>query len=89
MTIPTRNRTKVITIAKPPKREEFWELIPWDAAESLPALRVDRANITTMAPSPVKPKLKNAKRAITTYLISVVLLGLLPGFLVLSDTELN
>jgi hypothetical protein len=89
MTIPTRNRTKVITIAKPPKREEFWELIPWDAAESLPALRVDRENITTMAPSPVNPKLRNAKRAITTYLISVVLLGLLPGFLVLSDTELN
>ena len=89
MTIPTRNRTKVITIAKPPKREEFWELIPWDAAESLPALSVDRENITTMAPSPVKPKLKNAKRAITTYLISVVLLGLLEAVLSLLDTELN
>jgi hypothetical protein len=89
MTIPTSNRTKVITIAKPPKREEFWELIPWDAAESLPALRVDRANITTMAPSPVRPKLKNAKRAITTYLISVVLLGLLEAVLSLLDTELN
>ena len=89
MTIPTRNRTKVITIAKPPKREEFWELIPWDASESLPALRVDRANITTIAPSPVNPKLRNAKRAITTYLVTVVLLVLLPGFLVLSDTELN
>ena len=89
MTIPTRNRIKVITIAKPPKREEFWELIPWDAPESLPALRVDRANITTIAPSPVKPKLRNAKRAITTYLERVFLLGLLVGFLVLSDTELN
>jgi len=50
--------------------------MPWDAAESLPALRVDRANITTMAPSPVKPKLRNAKRDITAYLVSVVLLGL-------------
>ena len=87
--MPIRNRKKVITIAKPPKREEFWELIPWDAAESLPALRVDRANITTMAPSPVRPKLKNAKRAITTYLISVVLLGLLGAVLSLLDTELN
>jgi hypothetical protein len=76
-------------MATPPKREEFKELMPWDAAESLPALRVDKANITTMAPSPVKPKLRNANRAITTYLVSVVLLGLLLGFLVLSDTELN
>ena len=76
-------------MATPPKREEFIELMPWDAAESLPALRVDKANITTMAPSPVKPKLRNAKRAITTYLISVVLLGLLLGLIVLSDTELN
>jgi hypothetical protein len=89
MTIPTRNRTKVITIAKPPKREEFWELIPWDAAESLPALRVDRANITTIAPSPVNPKLRNAKTAITTYLVTVVLLGLLGTVLSVSDTELN
>ena len=74
---------------KPPKREEFWELIPWDASESLPALRVDRANITTIAPSPVKPKLKNAKTAITTYLVTVVLLGLLGAVLSISDTELN
>ena len=63
-------------MATPPKREEFIALIPWDAAESLPARRVDRANITIMAPSPVKPKLRNAKRTITTYLIRVVLLGL-------------
>ena len=89
MTIPIRNKIKVITMATPPKREEFIELMPWDAAESLPARRVDRANITTMAPSPVKPKLRSAKRAITTYLVSVVLLGLLPSFVVLSDTELN
>jgi len=87
--MPIRNRIKVITMATPPKREEFIELIPWDAAESLPARRVDRAVITTMAPSPVKPKLRNAKRAITAYLVSVVLLGLLPSFVVLSDTELN
>ena len=78
-----------MTIAKPPKREELLELMPWDAAESLPALRVDRANITTIAPSPVKPKLRKAKRAITTYLVSVVLLGLLVGFVVMLDTELN
>ena len=89
MTIPTSNKTKVITIAKPPKREEFWELIPWDAAESLPALRVDRANITTIAPSPVRPNVRIANRAITTYFVSVVLLGLLEAVLSLLDTELN
>ena len=76
-------------MATPPKREEFLELIPWDAAESRPALRLDKADITTIAPSPVKPKLRRANRAITTYLVSAFLLGLLVGLLVLSDTELN
>ena len=76
-------------MATPPKREEFIELMPWDAAESLPARRVDKANITIITPRPVKPKVRNAKRAITMYFLSVLLLGLLVGFVVLSDTELN
>tara|TARA_B100000497_G_C7664519_1_gene400530 strand:- start:1572 stop:1811 length:240 start_codon:yes stop_codon:yes gene_type:complete len=79
--MPIRNRIKVITIATPPNREEFLELMPWDAAESLPARRVDKANITTIAPRPVKPKLRSAKRAIAIYLVSVCLLGVLAEFL--------
>jgi hypothetical protein len=89
MTMPIRNKINVIAMATPPRRDEFIVLIPWLAAESLPARRVDRANITTIAPSPVKPNVISAKRAMTKYLVRVSLLGLLAGFLELSDTDLN